>query len=164
VKRSLLLVAAVVIAGCGVKDTAAGWFEPKAKQIEVIELRRALTCNTPDENVHTALFEGLAAVRDWEKARGVELAGADPLPDGPYAIVELGKRNTGGYAVAVSRQAKLTGKTLRLSTTFIAPGQGRLVSQMITSPCVLVSLPAATYKTLEVVDETGAVRATATAP
>lgn len=128
--------------------------------IEVREVGRSLYCNAPGQEVTARLFSGAAAVLGWMDARSVRLSAKDLLADVPYAVIEMGQRNTGGYGVAVSRAAVLRGELLILSATFVSPDPDRMVTQALTSPCVLVQLPPGRYSTVEVQDQTGTSRAT----
>ncbi len=134
------------------------WFS-RENAVAVEEVRRAQVCNSPTDQAAVTLFPDLAAAHAWEASRGVALIGDAPLPDGPYALVEMGTRNTGGYGVAVSRTAGRNGDVLILKATFIAPAADRMVTEMISSPCVLVSLPQAHYAEIQLIDQDGRRRA-----
>jgi hypothetical protein len=129
-------------------------------QLEVREVGRSLYCNTEAADTAAYLFADAAAVQAWQASRGLNLVAAGALADAPHALVEMGQRPTGGYGLAVSRAAVLRGELLILSATFISPGPDRMVSQALTSPCVLVRLPPGRYSTVEVQDQAGAARAT----
>ncbi len=129
-------------------------------QIEVREVGRSLQCNTPTADTAAHLFADAAGVQAWQASRGLSLVVSDALADAPHALVEMGARPTGGYGLAVSRAAVLRGELLILTATFISPAPDRFVSQVLTSPCVLVRLPPGRYSTIEVQDQSGAVRAT----
>lgn len=105
-------------------------------------------------------FASLDAVQAWQADNGIQLLtpGAEA---GRYAIVGMGQRNTGGYGIAVAREARLDDGALRLKATFIAPGAGAMTTQMLSSPCALVRLPhEAGWQRIEVYDQTGRLRAT----
>lgn len=130
------------------------------KPIEVMEVRRGQQCNAPDETSRVYLLNDLAAVQAWEQMRGVNLSNGTPtLPAGPFALVDMGRRNTASYGVAISRMAGRKEEVLTLKGTFITPAAGMMVAQVITSPCVLVSLPSRPYTAVGVVDQSGALRA-----
>jgi hypothetical protein len=149
-----LLVAAC--AACGFKPSKI--FESYAR-IEVQEVRRSLQCRTPSAKTSVQLFDSVDAVREWQAARGIDLIGAERLPAGVYAVVEVGARNTGGYGVAIGRPAVLRGELAILYGTFITPAAADFASQALSSPCVLVQLPPGRYSAVEVQDQSGAVRA-----
>lgn len=159
--RALVLVVAATLAGCGFK---VGNLFTSETRIDVREIGRSLYCNTPAETAGAVLLDGPQAVLQWQSARGITLAGPENLAQTPYAVVEMGLRPTGGYGVAVSRAAVLSGERVILRATFVSPAPGSLRTQALSSPCVLVQLPAGRYAEVEVLDQTGAVRATGGRP
>ena len=152
-----MLMLAATLAGCGFR--AEKLFSGYAT-IEVREVGRSLACNSPGDAVRAQILPDLKAVRDWQGARGVRFPGDDALLPAPYALVEMGARPTGGYGLAVARSAVLRGELLILEATFVSPSPGSLVTEALTSPCVLVQLPPGRYSSVEVDDPGGAVRAT----
>jgi hypothetical protein len=155
--KHAFLLAVLALAACGFKSEKlfAGY-----TRIEVREVGRNLYCNSPAAEPQAALLPDLQAVMDWQAARGVTLAGAESLVQAPYSIVEMGTRPTGGYGLAVAREAVLRGELLILQATFVSPAPGSVRTQALSSPCVLVQLPPGRYRAVEVQDQTGAVRAT----
>lgn len=110
--------------------------------VEILEVARLQHCNSSGREATLEVLANPLALAGWEAARGVRLtpASAD-LPVGLYAVAELGERNTGGYALVISRQGAVKDNTLYLKATFLSPATGAMASQMLTSPCTLVSLP-----------------------
>lgn len=158
-KHMVMMTLALISAGCGSTVNISRLFAVE-KPIEVQELRRSQQCGTGDAAARVQLFPDLAAVQAWEKSRNLSLTvGADALPQGPYALVEVGRRSTAGYGLAISRAAGRRGEVLMLKGTFITPVAGTVVAQVVTSPCVLVSLPPRDYTAVEVLDQTGERRA-----
>ena len=154
--RTALLAGVVALAGCA---GAADLFSAQAP-IQVREVARSLYCNSGAEDTQAQLLPDAQAVLDWQAARGIVLAGSESLAQAPYAVVEMGLRPTGGYSLAVATAAKLVGERVVLHATFFSPAPGSLRTQALSSPCVLVQLPAGRYAGVEVRDPTGAVRAT----
>jgi hypothetical protein len=155
-KRGRLLLAAAALAGCG--------FSPdrlfsSSSQIEVREVGRSLYCKTPGEDAQARLLPDLRAVVDWQAQRGVTLAAKESLVQAPHVVVEMGTRPTGGYGIAVARQAELRGDLVTLQATFVSPAPGSMRTQALSTPCVLVRLPPGRYGRVEVQDPTGTVRA-----
>jgi hypothetical protein len=98
------------------------------------------------------------AVRLWERSHGVRL-NTGFLDAGRYVLVEMGRHSTGGYGIAVSSEARRSGSTLELNATFFTPAPDAMVTQMLTSPCVLVRLPAGDYTQLRLLDQDSRARA-----
>ncbi|MFC7293735.1 protease complex subunit PrcB family protein [Marinobacter aromaticivorans] len=66
-------------------------------------------------------------------------------------FVTLGERPTGGYSVGlVSAAAEEAGKTLSLSMAVRTPAPGTMVTQALTSPCVVVAFPARDWSEIRV--------------
>src|SRR5262249_8616930 len=140
-KQALLLLVALC-AGCS--------FAPERlfasyNKIEVREVGRSLTCNTDGAEAQAQVLPDLKALRDWQGARNVSLAGDDALAPSAYAVIEMGSRPTGGYGLAVARNAVQRGELVILSATFVTPAPGSLRTQALSSPCVLVQLPPGRY-------------------
>jgi hypothetical protein len=154
---ALLLTAA--LAGCAMP----GMFS-RGTPIEVREVGRSLYCNTPSESSRVLLLRDPQAVLDWQASRGIALAGGEALAQTAYAVVEMGGRPTGGYGVAVARTATLRDEDVTLSATFVSPAPGSIRTQALSSPCVLVQLPRGRYARVEVVDQSGEVRARSDTP
>lgn len=144
----------VLLLSLGLTACATDWFK-RESSVEVSEVGRSWQCNTPGPEARVSLLADGVAVAAWQQERGVDLG---TLPQGPFALVEMGERNSGGYGLAISRLAGRRGGTLILRGSFIAPGADDVVSQAISSPCVLVSLPREGYSAVEVVDQDGRVR------
>lgn len=157
-KRRLALpvLCGVLLAACGLRTEK---LFSSYTDIEVREIARSLYCNTPGEEAMVQLLPDAQAVLDWQVSRGVAMAGSESIVQSPYALVEMGGRPTGGYGLAVARAAVLRGELLILQATFVSPAPGSLRTQALSSPCVLVQLPRGRYRTIEVQDQSGAVRA-----
>lgn len=151
-----LWLPAVALAGCA---GAANLFSAQAP-IQVREVARSLYCNSGAEDTQALLLPDAQAVLDWQAARGITLAGSESLAQAPYALVEMGLRPTGGYSLAVATAARLVGERVILQATFFSPAPGSMRTQALSSPCVLVQLPAGRYASVEVQDPAGTVRAT----
>lgn len=171
-RHLLALIVALLIAACSSMPRPnlpslrmpdfSTWFENE-NLIEVAEVGRAVHCGGENRDVRVALLPDLASAKAWTAGRGIVLPGIEEgqLLDAPYAVVELGYRDTGGYGVAVSRQAGLKDDVLVLKATFFEPGQGRWASSEASSPCAIVSLPPRQYRSLQLIDQAGALRASA---
>jgi protease stability complex PrcB-like protein len=129
--------------------------------IDVSEVRRLAVCNSQGSSTELSLFPDATAVADWQKSRGIDLIGAEPLPSAwVYVLIELGTRDTTGYGLAVSRAALLSDGNAKLNATFFAPAPDDPVTSTASSPCVLVALPPGSYHSVQLSDPSGTVRAT----
>ena len=145
---------ASLLGACGLRGWMGG-----GDAIEVHEVGRSQLCSAEGDDARVQIFDSPAAVIDWQDRTGIRLAEFKDLERGRHALIEMGQRHTGGYGIAVSREARVIGDRLQLYATFFAPRAGSMRAQMISSPCVLVHLPEAPYVGVEVYDQTGALRA-----
>ncbi len=133
--------------------------------VEAIEIGRLVQCHSTGREPTLEVFVDPAAVKAWEEARGLKLSPvAGELPPGTYVIAEMGQRNTGGYSLAISRQAGIKDGVLYVKASFLVPGNVSMVTQAITSPCSLVLLPSRSYSRVLLVDQANKVRASAAVP
>lgn len=69
-------------------------------------------------------------------------------------LVEMGRRPTGGYRLAlVEGSLAVRDGIAQLSVTWEEPDDDDVVTQVMTSPCLLVTLPRASYREIVVVDQ-----------
>lgn len=133
--------------------------------VEAVEIGRLPQCNTTGRESSLELFTDPAAVKAWQEARGIQLApGGGELPPGTYVIAEMGERATGGYSLAVSRQAAMKDAVLYIKASFLVPGNAGMVTQAVTSPCSLVLVPTRSYGRVLLLDQANKVRAGWAAP
>jgi hypothetical protein len=78
-------------------------------------------------------------------------------------LVAMGQKNTGGYAVDLaSGDAKVGNGVLQVSVHWQEPRRGMMVTQALTSPCLLLKIPKAQFQNIEVKDQSGTVRLSGT--
>lgn len=140
-------------------------FTSPSLAVEVVEIGRTAQCNSTGREPAVEFFQNGEAVEAWQTARGLSLTPpGTQLAPGLYAIAEMGERATGGYALAVSRQAALKDGVLYLKASFLVPGNSSMVTQVVTSPCSLVLLPTRSFTELQLLDQSNKVRARWVAP
>ncbi|KPJ90936.1 MAG: hypothetical protein AMJ53_12645 [Gammaproteobacteria bacterium SG8_11] len=77
-------------------------------------------------------------------------------------LVAMGQKNTGGYVVDVANQpALLEGDVLKVSVQWREPKKGMMVTQVLTSPCMLLKIPVAPFGRIEIKDQNGTLRLSA---
>lgn len=160
-KRLAVLMLALASTACITNRDMRQWLVWE-KNLQVTEVRRSQQCAAADGTTHIYLLPTLADVRSWESGRGIDLSGGPGAalnPEVPYALIDLGQRSSAGYALAVSRMAGRRKQVLTLKATFIEPKPDSMQAQVITSPCVLVSLPPQAWGEVEVIDQAGDLRA-----
>ncbi len=74
-------------------------------------------------------------------------------------LVAMGQRNTGGYAVDFANsEAVISAGVLRFSVNWREPRKGMMVTQALTSPCMLLKTPKAEFERIEIKDQNGVLR------
>ena len=78
-------------------------------------------------------------------------------------LVSMGRQPTAGYGLGFeSGSAQLKDGTLEVTLSWAQPMPGYFVAQMLTSPCVLLKLPALRFRKIRVLDQKGQLRVEAT--
>lgn len=142
-----LLLALAPLAACATTGETVG----------VREVGRGLQCQTPGSGARAEWLADAQALRRWQDARGLTLADPSTLADRPHAVVELGQRPTAGFGLSVGPTATVRDGILSVSVAHGGPPPGRMVAQVLTSPCVLVELPASGYTRWQLRDADGTV-------
>ena len=77
--------------------------------------------------------------------------------DTEYVVfIQMGKKPTGGYGIELAeRHATLDDETALIRLRWSEPARGAIVTQVVTSPCLIVALPKDTYKEIALRDESG---------
>jgi len=71
-------------------------------------------------------------------------------------VISMGQKPTPGYTVDVSEgSVTLQGKALTISALWHQPPQGAVLPQVITSPCIAITVPTAQYSTVNVENQNG---------
>lgn len=154
-RSSLVLFAAIALTGC-----AAFSLDPGVQyDMEVREIRRLPDCGAREPDTRIERLDLPADVLAWQQTRGVDLVGPDFAEEGPFALVEHGARDTGGYGLAISHYARMTFRGLELTASFLEPPAGSTPDPTPTSPCVLVVLPTGRDVAVLLVDPSGKRRA-----
>lgn len=152
-KTLAVVLTALLIGGCSVLD---GWRDPGEPR-RVDEVARATVCGGEGAEAWVRAYATTARLRQAPEA--APLPGLEALPNGAYVLIGMGQRSSGGHGLAVSREAFELDGRLRLQATFVSPAAGRMTTQMLTSPCVLLRVPATEWREVEVIDQDGQVRA-----
>ena len=153
----LLLAAAAVLAGCA-SSKARGPSSTTATTV-----RASPTCggDIAGPSAHWIATEGeLRAAMGMGGVFG-EAPPVDFKKEGVLAIY-MGQRPTGGYSLSLQDPAvPIANGVGTVTVKFEEPPPGAMVTQVLTSPCLLVKLGKAGLRSLRVVDPGGNLRATA---
>ncbi len=166
-----LAVLVLMLSGCKALDTLDRIVADPSQALSlhadttVLEAARSLRCKAPDDIPRVTLLADRVAVAQWQQQRGVQLQGNEAIAEAPHALVDFGRKPSGGYGLAITRKAVLhEDGRLFLRGTFLEPAQGAMVTQEITSPCVLVKLPRQGVRWVRVYDQTDRLRADSAQP
>jgi hypothetical protein len=79
--------------------------------------------------------------------------------------IQMGQKPSGGYGIELAEpHATLNGGEALIRLRWIEPAPGTIVTQILTSPCLIVSLPKGAYEKIAITDENGSVRETISLP
>lgn len=73
--------------------------------------------------------------------------------------INMGMKPTGGYRLGLTNNGRVDEDSwLVLSIVWGVPAKGTMLTQVITSPCLLLATPRQAYKGIRVLDQTGKTR------
>jgi len=73
--------------------------------------------------------------------------------------IQMGQKPTGGYGIELAEpHATLNDGEALIRLRWIEPAPGAIVTQILTSPCLVVALPKGAYEKIAITDENGKVR------
>ena len=71
-------------------------------------------------------------------------------------LVSMGQQRTGGYRISLDQtHAAVDGNTARITLKWTRPSADDMVAQVLTHPCILLSLPKGSYSHIAVLDQNG---------
>ena len=80
-------------------------------------------------------------------------------------FIQMGQKPSGGYGIELAEpHATLNGGEALIRLRWIEPAPGATVTQILTSPCLIVSLPKGAYEEITITDENGNVREKVSVP
>lgn len=141
-----LLTAAFVIAGCAVNYTETADGAPLARQITASD-----QCGVGSEGL-TYLSEetDLDRLSDWPMQNlSMKPLRALDFDREHILIVGLGQKPTGGFGLTLAN-SKIVDGTLTLTVFLRRPPADAIVSQALTTPCVVLAITPERWKRLEV--------------
>lgn len=136
------------------------------RSLEIGTLYSNAVCDSGAENVGATWLDSPSAfAAAYRRLTRFRLnAGAPPAVDFDghgVLLVEMGRQNTGGYGLSLfSPRLKMAGDLAQVRVAWSEPHAGVIVTQVITSPCLLLEVPRPGVSAIQVVDQAGRVRAT----
>ena len=108
--------------------------------------------------------------RIFIESKGRLLGQSPPTPavdfDSEHVVtIQMGQKPTGGYGIELADPyARVGDGEALIRLRWIEPAPGTIVIQILTSPCLIVSLPKGAYENIAITDENGNVRETISLP
>ncbi|WP_435104042.1 protease complex subunit PrcB family protein [Arhodomonas sp. AD133] len=145
-----LLAVALGLVACRAQEPALD----QALTVEPMTLARSARCAPGDARVRwfddaDALVAGTGSLVDAGTADGLDWRSQAAVG------VWLGERPTAGYGLSLA-DSRQQGDRLELVVRRQTPPADAMVAQVITYPCLIVTVPRTGYSTLQVVDDDGA--------
>lgn len=164
--KSTSILAIFLFLGQHAIAAAAGDKPAAASNLRGDIMFASMLCNTPGKSVSARLVKDQASLEAfYEQLQSNTLGARHPVPKMDYSketilIVEMGQQSTGGYQLSFdSRQPIMVhADHIAATVTWIEPEAGAITTQMLTSPCVLIRLPAGDYPALKIYDQSGKLR------
>jgi len=74
-------------------------------------------------------------------------------------LIEMGQQTTGGYGLELLKpEMVIDGTVATIEVNWQTPAPGAIVTQALTSPCLMLVVPRGDYRTLLIVDQDGLTR------
>jgi hypothetical protein len=143
----------------------------EGKRIPVRILYKDVLCggNRPTPSV-TLVADSDQLKRIFIESKGRMLGQSPPTPavdfDTEHVVtIQMGQKSTGGYGIELADPyAHVGAGEALIRLRWIEPAPGTIVIQMLTSPCLIVSLPKGAYEKIVITDENGHVREKVSVP
>ena len=142
--------------------------EPATSVIRVDLLVQGSFCQPGSTEPSMALITDDDAYRSAYRQTGKDIPDNAAIAPGvdfnrfDVVAVYMGSRSTAGYRVGLASSAANVGENneLYLPVSWAEPPEGVLLAQVMTSPCMLVSIQKGAYSAIHAIDEQGGIRIT----
>ncbi len=131
----------------------------------VVQIYSGFDCGSQSRSAYVEwVSDPMMLERAFEKLSNQYSSTGMPPPSVDFSkqrvvIIHMGQKPTAGYSLRLaSKVLKVREQTAELKLEWVEPQQGLMRAQIITNPCAVVTLPAANYKGLTVVDRDEKVR------
>jgi hypothetical protein len=133
-----------VVAGC--EDTV----RPSSTSKSITPVYQGMQCGRSEAAAHVTWIQDEAELQSVHRKMHSNSLTAKPLPDVDFAthglvLIELGQRPTAGYQMHLASQRLVMDKGDGVITFSVDKPAGP-AAQVITSPCMLVSVPRGDYR------------------
>lgn len=153
---ALFAIASLVIAACANSATTMKDNAP----LTADEIYAGVHCGGAGSAPNAAWITSQAAMQDQYDNMAKTLGMSQPeMPNVDFAtegvlVVRMGRQLTAGYALSLSESnVELKDGDAVVKVSRIEPAEGSIQAQVLTSPCLMVKLPAKGFSRVRVVDQ-----------
>ena len=134
------------------------------KPVSVQVIYRGSRCPAAQPGIQ--VIRDAASWTEWQRQRQQMFFSASNEPDEEASaldfgqisviVISMGQKPTPGYAVEVPEgSAVLQGESLNISSVWQQPAEGAILPQVITSPCVAITIPRARFNAVKIENQHG---------
>lgn len=144
------LAAAISLSACAALN------DSQTKVLPITEIYSAATCNIVTQGI-TKIKDEADLQRTFSKLNSHHLSPPSYTPSAidfntsMTLLISLGTKPNSGYSLnATSNTANLSSGVLDLPIDVHTPDKGQMYAQMMTSPCMIITLPSEPYETINI--------------
>lgn len=105
------------------------------------------------------LDEFFSQQNKWQFGENVLVAPSVDLSREDVLLLSMGDRPTAGYSILLSQQhIRYSKDVAELVVEWVMPSANAIAPQVVTHPCLLLSVPKSDYRRLRVIDQFGTAR------
>lgn len=168
----LIFISMPLAVSCWHLDVRGATDEVKPPTITVETLYQDMDCLSDRIEPHARWLDSPSKLRQfWVAQHQRHLGGTLPvMPGVDFSLhgvlwIHMGRQPTGGYTLELAEPPCLAvDDRLSIYVNWITPADGAAVTQMVTAPCILLELSKGDYRSIEVVDQQGSVKASVDIP
>lgn len=165
IKLAYYLSLALTVSGCGSGfDDVTGADSSESVQVKLQVIYRDSQCQAFRPGIQ--ILDDAASWIEWRRQQDRRLFSEANEPENDVIdidfsqfsviVISMGQRPTPGYTVDVRGDAGvLDGGVLNITSVWEQPPEDAILAQVLTSPCVAITVPRAQYNTVKVRNQYG---------
>ena len=150
----------LAILGAALALTACG--QTNVQQTDAVVLYQDIQCDSTTAEPTARWIQDQGGLElAYERLQGPRLGAPNKVPTVDFGefgvlLIEMGQEPTGGYALHTGEEGMtVEGATAILRIEWQTPEPGAIVTQILTSPCLMLAIPRGDYSRLVVLDQDG---------
>ncbi len=156
-KQSIFLLAMVAVASCGQERNER---TVDAAAISSNVVYRGNYC--PETQPAIRLIELAEVWNDWYKTTesNANTTGNVDFASHSVIVISMGEKPSAGYSLDLSQADEsvvIRGNSLNIKSIWRQPAEDDVVAQVITSPCIAISVPKSGFDVIRIIDDSGAI-------